>query len=88
MLKVFLMSCCSVYCAFSPSLCCASYFKISLQLTIGLMVYFLPLFFFLYYIWKDLSREELAIAKRYPAQTALCIRDGWEFCRPDHAAGA
>lgn len=45
-------------------------------------------FFFLYYIWKDLSREELAIAKRYPAQTALCIRDGWEFCRPDHAAGA
>ncbi|KAL0011814.1 hypothetical protein SO802_006922 [Lithocarpus litseifolius] len=35
---------------------------------------------------RDLSREELAIAKRYPAQTALCIRDGWEFCRPDHAA--
>lgn len=36
---------------------------------------------------RDLSREELALAKRYPPHTALCIRDGWEFCRPDHAAG-
>lgn len=35
---------------------------------------------------RDLSREEMAYAKRYPAHTALCIRDGWEFCRPDHAA--
>lgn len=35
---------------------------------------------------RDLSREERAIAKRYPAHTALCIRDGWEFCRPEHAA--
>ncbi|KAM1883329.1 hypothetical protein ACFX13_004704 [Malus domestica] len=35
---------------------------------------------------RDLSREELTIAKRYPAHTSLCIRDGWEFCRPDHAA--
>lgn len=35
----------------------------------------------------DLARDELAIAKRYPAQAALCIRDGWEFCRPEHAAG-
>ncbi|KDO75309.1 hypothetical protein CISIN_1g0010932mg, partial [Citrus sinensis] len=34
----------------------------------------------------DLSREELALAKRYPPHTALCIRDGWEFCHPDHAA--
>ncbi|XP_044495976.1 187-kDa microtubule-associated protein AIR9 isoform X2 [Mangifera indica] len=34
---------------------------------------------------RDLSREELSIAKRYPAHTALCIRDGWEFCRPEHA---
>lgn len=34
---------------------------------------------------RDLSREELAIAKRYPAHTALCIRDGWEFSRPEHA---
>ncbi|XP_026383847.1 187-kDa microtubule-associated protein AIR9-like isoform X1 [Papaver somniferum] len=32
---------------------------------------------------RDLSRDELEIAKRYPAHTALCIRDGWEFCRPD-----
>lgn len=35
---------------------------------------------------RDLSREELAIAKRYPAHTSLCIRDGWEFCRPELAA--
>ncbi|KAL6991640.1 187-kDa microtubule-associated protein air9, partial [Sarracenia purpurea var. burkii] len=34
---------------------------------------------------RDLSQEELAYAKRYPAHTALCIRDGWEFCRPEHA---
>lgn len=37
--------------------------------------------------FADLSREEMAIAKRYPAHTALCIRDGWEFSRPEHAAG-
>lgn len=35
---------------------------------------------------RDLSRDEVAIAKRYPAHTALCLRDGWEFCRPEHAA--
>nr|DAD37235.1 TPA_asm: hypothetical protein HUJ06_007876 [Nelumbo nucifera] len=35
---------------------------------------------------RDLSREEIEIAKHYPAHTALCIRDGWEFCRPDLAA--
>ncbi|XP_039006552.1 187-kDa microtubule-associated protein AIR9-like [Hibiscus syriacus] len=35
---------------------------------------------------RDLSRDELALAKRYPAHTALCIRDGWEFSRPDNAA--
>jgi len=35
----------------------------------------------------DLSREEVAIAKRYPACTALCIRYGWELCRPEKAAG-
>ncbi|XP_019185915.1 PREDICTED: 187-kDa microtubule-associated protein AIR9 isoform X3 [Ipomoea nil] len=34
---------------------------------------------------RDLSKEEIALAKRYPAHTALCIRGGWEFCRPDHA---
>ncbi|KAE8647759.1 187-kDa microtubule-associated protein AIR9 [Cucumis sativus] len=34
---------------------------------------------------RDLTREEVALAKRYPAHTGLCIRDGWEFCRPDHA---
>ncbi|CAJ2661630.1 unnamed protein product [Trifolium pratense] len=35
---------------------------------------------------RDLSREEMAIARRYPAHTAFCIRDGWEFGRPEHAA--
>ncbi|KAJ7969079.1 187-kDa microtubule-associated protein AIR9-like [Quillaja saponaria] len=34
---------------------------------------------------RDLSREELAIVKRYPAHTALCIRNGWEFSRAEHA---
>lgn len=34
---------------------------------------------------KDLSREEIAAAKRYPAHTALCIRGGWDLCRPDQA---
>ncbi|CAH8264737.1 unnamed protein product [Arabidopsis lyrata] len=35
---------------------------------------------------RDLSREEVAIAKRYPPQTALCLREGWEFCKSDLAA--
>lgn len=35
----------------------------------------------------DLSPNELEIAKLYPAHTALCVRDGWEFCRPELAAG-
>lgn len=34
---------------------------------------------------RDLSREEVALAKRYPAHTSLCLRDGWEFCRPEQA---
>lgn len=36
---------------------------------------------------SDLSKEEMAIAKHYPAHTALCIKDGWEFCSPDRATG-
>ncbi|XXG74688.1 hypothetical protein AAC387_Pa07g3344 [Persea americana] len=34
---------------------------------------------------RDLSREEQEIATRYPAHTAICTRDGWEFCRPELA---
>ncbi|KAG9439115.1 hypothetical protein H6P81_019280 [Aristolochia fimbriata] len=34
---------------------------------------------------RDLSTDEVEIAKRYPAHTALCIRDGWEFCHPEIA---
>ncbi|GLT64986.1 hypothetical protein SLA2020_374440 [Shorea laevis] len=35
---------------------------------------------------RDLSRDAVALAKRCPAQTVLCIREGWELCRPEHAA--
>ncbi|KAG1348232.1 putative 187-kDa microtubule-associated protein AIR9 [Cocos nucifera] len=35
---------------------------------------------------RDLSPDELGIAKLYPAHTALCSRDGWEFCNPELAA--
>lgn len=35
---------------------------------------------------RDLSRDEVTLAKRYPAQAAPCIRQGWELCRPEHAA--
>ncbi|KAH0932660.1 hypothetical protein HID58_009777 [Brassica napus] len=35
---------------------------------------------------RDLAREEVAIAKRYPPHTALCLRDGWEFCKSELAA--
>ncbi|KAH9610756.1 hypothetical protein KSS87_003287, partial [Heliosperma pusillum] len=34
---------------------------------------------------KDLTKEEVALAKRYPAHTALCIKNGWEFCLPEIA---
>ncbi|XP_038987888.1 187-kDa microtubule-associated protein AIR9 isoform X2 [Phoenix dactylifera] len=35
---------------------------------------------------RDLSPDELEIAKLYPAHTALCVRDGWEFCHSELAA--
>ncbi|KAL9224400.1 hypothetical protein vseg_000436 [Gypsophila vaccaria] len=35
---------------------------------------------------RDLSKEEVAIAKRYPAHTAVCIKEGWEFCLPEVAS--
>ncbi|XP_019057902.1 PREDICTED: 187-kDa microtubule-associated protein AIR9, partial [Tarenaya hassleriana] len=34
---------------------------------------------------RDLSREEIVIAKRYPPLAALCIRYGWEFCKAELA---
>ncbi|KAI4370946.1 hypothetical protein MLD38_019233 [Melastoma candidum] len=34
---------------------------------------------------RDLSREELVLARRYPTIIGLCIRYGMEFCRPDQA---
>lgn len=44
------------------------------------------LLYFSTYI-TDLSLEEIEVAKRYPTRTALCIRDGWEFCHPELADG-
>ncbi|CAL0320193.1 unnamed protein product [Lupinus luteus] len=35
---------------------------------------------------RDLSPEEITLAKRYPTHTAFCIREGWEFSRSEHAA--
>lgn len=35
---------------------------------------------------RDLSVDEQKLAKLYPPHTALCIRDGWDFCGPDEAA--
>jgi hypothetical protein len=35
----------------------------------------------------DLHPKEAEVAKQYPAHTAICIRDGWEFCSPELAAG-
>ncbi|KAI4312428.1 hypothetical protein MLD38_037238 [Melastoma candidum] len=35
---------------------------------------------------RDLSREELVLARRYPTIMGLCIRYGMEFCRPNQAA--
>ncbi|KQK21044.1 187-kDa microtubule-associated protein AIR9 [Brachypodium distachyon] len=35
---------------------------------------------------RDLNPTESEVAKQYPAYTAICIRDGWEFCSPELAA--
>ncbi|OEL27617.1 187-kDa microtubule-associated protein AIR9 [Dichanthelium oligosanthes] len=35
---------------------------------------------------RDLNPDEAEVAKQYPAHTAICIRDGWEFCSPELAA--
>ncbi|WVZ61871.1 hypothetical protein U9M48_011679 [Paspalum notatum var. saurae] len=35
---------------------------------------------------RDLNPNEAEVAKQYPAHTAICIRDGWEFCSPELAA--
>ncbi|XP_022035556.1 187-kDa microtubule-associated protein AIR9 isoform X1 [Helianthus annuus] len=34
---------------------------------------------------RDLSPKEIAIAKNYPAHTAVCIAGGWEFCSSKQA---
>ncbi|XP_062189872.1 187-kDa microtubule-associated protein AIR9-like [Phragmites australis] len=35
---------------------------------------------------RDLDPNKAEVAKQYPAHTAICIRDGWEFCSPELAA--
>ncbi|XP_020586552.1 187-kDa microtubule-associated protein AIR9, partial [Phalaenopsis equestris] len=35
---------------------------------------------------RDLSPKELEVAKSYPPHASICIRDGWQFDRPDLAA--
>ncbi|KAI5082186.1 hypothetical protein GOP47_0001929 [Adiantum capillus-veneris] len=35
---------------------------------------------------QDLSVEELKLALAYPAHTALCLREGWDFCSVDEAS--
>lgn len=35
---------------------------------------------------RDLNPTEAEVVKQYPAHTAICIRDGWEFCSPELAA--
>ncbi|KAJ1287736.1 hypothetical protein BS78_02G033400 [Paspalum vaginatum] len=35
---------------------------------------------------RDLNPNEVEVVKQYPAHTAICIRDGWEFCSPELAA--
>ncbi|GJN10288.1 hypothetical protein PR202_ga28369 [Eleusine coracana subsp. coracana] len=34
---------------------------------------------------RDLNPREAEVAKQYPAHTAICIRDGWEFSSPELA---
>ncbi|KAK8953018.1 hypothetical protein KSP40_PGU007977 [Platanthera guangdongensis] len=36
---------------------------------------------------SNLSPKELEVAKLYPSHTSSCIRDGWQFGRPELAAG-
>jgi hypothetical protein len=35
----------------------------------------------------DLSLEEQKLAMAYPAHTALCLREGWEFSVIEEAPG-
>lgn len=54
------------------------------------MLYLITLIHFIFLKWAydaDLNPNEAEVAKQYPAHTAICIRDGWEFCSPELAAG-
>ena len=41
----------------------------------------------LFNVISDLPLEEQDLARLYPAHTALCIRDGWDFCDVHEAFG-
>jgi hypothetical protein len=54
------------------------------------MSYLITSIHFIFLKWTsdaDLNPNEAEVSKQYPAHTAICIRDGWEFCSPELAAG-
>lgn len=51
------------------------------------MISLIPCIFLNFVPNADLNPNEAEVAKQYPAHTAICIRDGWEFCSPELAAG-
>ncbi|KAI7725631.1 hypothetical protein M8C21_000901 [Ambrosia artemisiifolia] len=58
----------------------------SLESSVLCIVFFKYLIFCPYLsIAEDLSPKEIAIAKHYPAHTAVCIAGGWEFCSSKQA---
>jgi hypothetical protein len=51
------------------------------------LITLIPFIFLNFVSNADLNPNEAEVAKQYPAHTAICIRDGWEFCSPELAAG-
>ena len=51
------------------------------------LITLIPCIFLNFVSNADLNPNEAEVAKQYPAHTAICIRDGWEFCSPELAAG-
>lgn len=57
------------------------------QLVHYVLITLIPCIFLNFVSNADLNSNEAEVAKQYPAHTAICIRDGWEFCSPELAAG-
>lgn len=51
------------------------------------LITFRPCIFLKCEFGADLNPSEAELVKQYPAHTAICIRDGWEFCSPELSAG-